>query len=175
MTLSAVDGAAARVESHDAVVIACDGSCLGNPGPGGWSWAVSDLCWAAGGQARTTNNLMELRAAYEALSATPSDRPLVIETDSEYVINVFSLWLPGWKLRGWLTAARKPVMNRPAIEKVESRLHGREVTWRHVKGHAGHKLNEIVDQHAREAATATRDGLRVDSGVPDCIRGWLGG
>lgn len=125
---------------------------------------VSKECWSAGGHPRTTNNLMELRAVFEALNATPRSRPLAIETDSEYVINIFTKWIEGWKGRGWQTAANRPVANQAAIREVERLLHGRHVEWRHVKGHSGHELNELADGHAREAAVRTRDGGPVVEG-----------
>ena len=157
--------------TDEPLVIAADGSCLSNPGPGGWSWAVSGDCWRAGGHPRTTNNLMELRAVYEALSAVPLHVPLILETDSQYVIGIFTEWLEGWLSNGWRTAGRKPVSNRTAIEQVQAVLEGRSVTWRHVKGHSGHPLNDIVDARARAAATAIRDGRPVQtgnvSGCPD--------
>lgn len=151
------------------IVIAADGSCLGNPGPGGWAWAVSEECWAAGGHAGTTNNLMELRAVFEALGAVPVGRALTVETDSLYVINVFTQWLPGWKANGWRTSARKPVANKAAILEVDKRLVGRQVEWRHVKGHSGHVLNEVVDLRAHAAATAVQTGKRVDEGRRGCL------
>lgn len=154
------------------LVITCDGSSLGNPGPGGWAWVISPDCWAAGGHRDTTNNLMELRAVFEALSATPAQQPLLLQTDSSYVISVFTEWLPGWKARGWRTASRKPVANRQAIMLVEGLLIGRDVQWRHVRGHAGHVENELADMHARAAATSMRDGspIRTGAGGPDCVR-----
>jgi ribonuclease HI len=151
------------------LVVATDGSCLGNPGPGGWAWAVTADCWAAGGHRETTNNLMELRAVFEALGVLPASRALVIETDSEYVINIFTKWLDGWVERRWRTANRKPVQNVSAIQQVQSRLIGRKVTWRHVKGHSGHVLNEVADRRARAAAAAVRDGRRLDAGPPGCV------
>lgn len=138
------------------ITIATDGSCLGNPGPGGWAWASEDGRSASGGHAGTTNNLMELRAVYEALRAHDATTPLLIQADSMYVINVFTEWLPGWIARGWRTAAKKPVQNRQAIEMIAAELATREVEWVHVKGHAGHALNEKVDAMARVEATAVQ-------------------
>lgn len=145
-------------------VIATDGSCLGNPGPGGWAWATGDGRWAAGGQPDTTNNLMELRAVYEALNAFPPAERLLLQVDSEYVIKVFTEWIEGWKANGWRTAGGEPVKNRVAIEQVEALLRGRDVGWQHVKGHAGHRLNERVDTLARDAATAIKWGRPVHRG-----------
>ena len=81
----------------------------------------------------------------------------VIQADSQYVINIFTRWIRGWVARGWLTADRKPVANREAIELIADRLAGRDVVWEHVKGHSGHPLNELVDSLARARATALRD------------------
>ena len=143
------------------VVLATDGSCLRNPGPGGWAWATEDGRQGSGGHADTTNNLMELRAVYEALGAFPSDTPLLIQADSMYVINIFTRWLSGWRAKGWKTAAKKPVLNREAIEMFADRLDGRDVRWEHVKGHSGHPLNELVDTLARTAAEQIRDQART--------------
>jgi ribonuclease HI len=153
------------VAADDRLVIAADGSCLVNPdGPGGWAWATSPETWAAGGHPSTTNNKMELRAVFEALSVTPVDRPLLIETDSMYVINSLTRWLANWKRNGWRNSKKEPVANRSAIEAIDELLIGREVAWRHVKGHAGHVLNEVCDLRAGLAAAATRDGTPVDTG-----------
>jgi ribonuclease HI len=148
----------------DRLTVAADGSCLGNPGPGGWACATSPQTWRAGGHPGTTNNLMELRAVFEALSAIPAERPLLIETDSQYVIRAFTQWLEGWKRNGWRTSAKKPVANQSAILEVDRLLQGRDVKWQYVKGHAGHVLNEVCDVRARDAATAVRDGKSVDPG-----------
>jgi ribonuclease HI len=143
--------------SEQRVIVATDGSCLGNPGPGGWAWAGEDGRQDSGGHAVTTNNLMELRAVYEVLGAHPASTPLLIQADSQYVINIFTRWIRGWMARGWLTADRKPVANREAIELIAERLAGRDVIFEHVKGHSGHPLNERVDALARAQATALRD------------------
>lgn len=137
-------------------VVATDGSCLGNPGPGGWAWASQDGRSASGGHAATTNNLMELRAVYEALRAHDRTVPLLIQADSMYAINVFTQWLPGWIVNGWRTGAKKPVQNREAIELIAAELETRDVQWEHVRGHAGHALNEKVDALARREALQVR-------------------
>jgi ribonuclease HI len=143
------------------VVVATDGSCLTNPGPGGWAWACEDGRHGSGGHAGTTNNLMELRAVYELLGAYPPETPLLIQADSMYVINIFTRWLKGWRAKGWQTSAKKPVLNREAIELIAQRLEGRDVRWEHVKGHSGHPLNERVDTLARTAAERIRDGAKA--------------
>ena len=145
----------------DRVVVATDGSCLLNPGPGGWAWAAEDGRCDSGGHDGTTNNLMELRAVYEVLGAHSPEVPLLIQADSMYVINIFTRWLGGWVAKGWQTSAKKPVLNRHAIEIIAERLQGRDVNWEHVKGHSGHVLNEKVDLLARtqsERILAARTG-----------------
>lgn len=151
------------------LTIATDGSCLGNPGPGGWAWATSEGCWAAGGHPTTTNNLMELRAVYEALAITPPDQTLILETDSEYVINIFTHWLKQWRRDGWRTSSRRTVANQSAIELIDELLTGRDITWQHVYGHTGHHLNEIADSRARAAALAVSLGHQVQRGKPECL------
>jgi len=109
------------------------------------------------------NDLMELRAVFEALRSTPAGRAVVIETDSRYVIGCFTQSLPGWKRNGWKASARKPVANQSALLEIDQLLHQRDVTLRHVNGHAGHVLNELCDQRAHAAALAIRDGKPVDA------------
>lgn len=152
------------MSSLSRLVVTTDGSCLGNPGPAGWAWALSESVWCAGANPRTTNNLMELRAVYEALKALPASRPLVIQTDSQYVISVFTEWMNDWISRGWRTAARKPVANKANIELIAQLLTGRDVEWKHVRGHQGHLMNEFVDRRAHAAATAQKNREPIDEG-----------
>lgn len=126
-----------------------DGACSGNPGPGGWAWIAEDGRQGCGHVEHTTNQQMELRAALEAVRAVPG--PLVIVSDSTYVVNCFhQKWYEGWRARGWKNAAKKPVANRdlwePLIDEVLAR--GDEITFEWVKGHSGDPLNEQVDQLA---------------------------
>ncbi len=134
------------------VVAATDGSCLGNPGPGGWAWVTTDGRSDAKAARMTTNNRMELRAVLELLLATDPDEPLVVQTDSVYVLNIFTKWLEGWKRRGMRTANRKPVENQDLIRSIDEALTGRDVRWEKVPAHAGHLLNEEADGLARAAA-----------------------
>ena len=152
------------VATRPAVVVATDGSCLTNPGPGGWSWYSDDGCWAAGGEAATTNNRMELTAVLEVLRALPRDRPLVVKADSSYTIDACTKWIHGWKRRGWKTAAKAPVKNREIIEAIDAELTGRDVTFEWVKGHAGHELNEAADERCRAAAEAVKVDREVSTG-----------
>jgi ribonuclease HI len=129
-----------------------DGACRGNPGPGGWAWAVPDGAQGSGHDPATTNQRMEVRAAYEAIVALPG--PLVVVSDSTYVVNCFkNSWWTGWRARGWINSAKKPVANRdlwePLIDLVE--LRG-DVSFRWVKGHSGHPMNDLVDQLAVAAS-----------------------
>jgi ribonuclease HI len=135
-----------------AAIVFTDGACLGNPGPGGWAWAEPDGAYASGHEARTTNQRMEITAAYEAVKAHPG--PLEVVSDSTYVVNCFrDRWWVGWIARGWKTSARKPVANRdlwePFVELVRARG---DVTFRWVKGHSGDRMNDLVDLLAVEAA-----------------------
>jgi ribonuclease HI len=129
-----------------------DGACRGNPGPGGWAWAVLGGLQGSGHDPATTNQRMEVRAAYEAIVALPGT--LVVVSDSTYVVNCFkNSWWTGWRARGWLNSQKKPVANRdlwePLIDLVEERG---DVTFRWVKGHSGHPGNDLVDQLAVEAS-----------------------
>jgi ribonuclease HI len=135
-----------------ATVVFTDGACLGNPGPGGWAWAEPDGAYASGHAARTTNQRMEITAAYEAVKAHPG--PLDVVSDSTYVVNCFrDRWWEGWIARGWLTSARRPVANRDLWEPFVDLVRARgDVTFRWVKGHSGDRMNDLVDMLAVEAA-----------------------
>jgi ribonuclease HI/uncharacterized phage-like protein YoqJ len=142
-----------------------DGACSGNPGPGGWAWAVPDGPFTSGASAATTNQRMELTAALEAVRALPG--PLEVVSDSTYVVNCFrDRWWEGWRRRGWTNSKKEPVANRdlwePLIDLVEERG---DVTFRWVKGHAGDAMNDLVDRLAVEAAL-TQTG-RSGTGVPE--------
>ncbi|GAA2091438.1 ribonuclease H [Brevibacterium salitolerans] len=149
---------------------ACDGSALGNPGPAGWAWYVSETCWAAGGMPESTNNRGELQAVIELLeSARGLDADLLVLCDSKYVINSITRWMPKWRLNGWKKANREDVLNRDQMEVLDALMRdyehgGRQVRFEWVKGHAGHPLNESADARAQAAARAVQAGLPVDSG-----------
>ena len=150
------------------ITAAVDGSSLGNPGPAGWAWVVSEDCWDAGGWPSGTNNLGELNAVLELLKATAqaglADEELHILADSQYAINVISKWSPGWKKRGWVKADKKPIKNLELIQEIDRAMQGRIVTFEWVKGHAGHPLNERADDAARSCAEAYRDGRDIPTG-----------
>jgi ribonuclease HI len=157
-------GAEPRDAGAAPIIVATDGSCLTNPGPGGWCWYSTDSSWAAGGVAHTTNNQMELSAVLEALTALPSNRPLVIRADSSYTIDACTKWIHGWRRRGWRTSQGGPVKNRDVIEAIDGALAGRSVQFEWVKGHAGHALNEAADARCRAAAEAMKHGTPVATG-----------
>jgi ribonuclease HI len=142
------------VSDAERTVVFTDGACLGNPGPGGWAWAVNTEQFASGAEESTTNQRMELTAVLEALSRVKG--PVEIVSDSTYVVNCFKdSWWAGWRSRGWKNARREPVANqdlwRPLIaEVIDVRACG--VTFRWVKGHAGDPMNELVDELAVDAA-----------------------
>ena len=150
------------------ITAAVDGSSLGNPGPAGWAWVISEDCWDAGGWPSGTNNLGELNAVLELLKATAqaglADEELHILADSQYAINVISKWSPGWKKRGWVKADKKPIKNLELIQEIDRAMQGRTVTFEWVKGHAGHPLNERADDAARSCAEAYRDGRAIPRG-----------
>jgi ribonuclease HI len=135
-----------------AAVVFTDGACLGNPGPGGWAWAEPDGAYASGSASRTTNQRMEITAAFEAVKAHPG--PLDVVSDSTYVVNCFrDRWWEGWIARDWKNSARKPVANRDLWEPFVELVRGRgDVTFRWVKGHSGDRMNDLVDMLAVEAA-----------------------
>src|SRR5919112_1201269 len=142
------------VAPPDAVSVFTDGACSGNPGPGGWAWAVDRETYASGSERVSTNQRMEIRAVLEAVTALAG--PLLVVSDSTYVVNCFrDRWWEGWLRRGWLTSAKKPVANRdlwePLIELVRERG---DVTFRWVKGHSGDEMNDLVDSLAVAAAAA---------------------
>jgi ribonuclease HI len=140
------------------VVIYTDGACSGNPGPGGWGAILifgahrREIC---GGDLATTNNRMELMAAIMALEALTRDCEVELHTDSQYVRTGISEWLPGWKARGWKTAAKAPVKNDDLWKRLDQARLRHKVDWRWVKGHAGHELNERADALARQGMKQT--------------------
>jgi ribonuclease HI len=144
----------------DVVEIHTDGACSGNPGPGGWG-AV--LRWRdqsrelSGFAPATTNNRMELEAAITALETLKRPMTVAIYTDSNYLRQGITAWLPAWKARGWRTAARQPVKNQDLWQRLESALARHRVDWHWVRGHSGDPGNERADRLARQALRAARD------------------
>lgn len=132
-----------------------DGSCIGNPGPGGWAAILrygDHVKELSGSVDRTTNNRMEMTAVLEGLKALREPCEVTVELDSEYVRNGVTRWIHSWGRRGWKTATGGLVKNRDLWEQLQSAIAAHKVHWVWVKGHADHKDNNRCDQLAREAA-----------------------
>lgn len=133
---------------NERVEMFTDGACRGNPGPGGWGVVLrykgkeKELY---GGEAETTNNRMELMAAIRGLEALTRGCPVLLTTDSQYVMKGITEWMANWKKRGWKTAGRKPVKNVDLWQRLDAALAAHEVQWQWVRGHSGHTENERAD------------------------------
>jgi ribonuclease HI len=156
-------------------IVYTDGACSGNPGPGGWAWAVPGGRYRSGAAGATTNQRMEIQAALEAVKTL--DAPLEVRSDSTYVVNCFrDRWWQGWLARGWLNSQKKPVANRdlwePLIDLYRRDPEGLRFQW--VKGHGGDPMNDLVDRLAVEAALTQTgregEGRPSDLGPADRIR-----
>jgi len=150
----------------DVVYIFTDGACRGNPGPGGWGAVLRfggrerDLY---GGEPETTNNRMELMAAIRALEALKRPCRVELLTDSQYVKQGITSWLPGWKRRGWRAASGQPVKNQDLWEQLDAQAQRHRVEWFWVRGHTGHPENERADRLANQAID---EMLAGDKSVP---------
>ena len=139
------------------VAIYTDGACSGNPGPGGWGAVLlygEHRREISGASADTTNNRMELTAAIRALEALKRPTDVALYTDSTYVKDGITRWLPGWKAKGWRTVSKSPVKNRDLWEALDALVQRHDVSWHWVRGHAGNAENERADTLAREALKA---------------------
>ena len=139
------------------VAIYTDGACRGNPGPGGWGAVLlygGHRREISGAAPRTTNNRMELTAAIRALEALTRPSEVALYTDSTYLRDGITRWLPNWKARGWRTAAKSPVKNRDLWEALDELSGRHDVSWHWVKAHAGNAENERADTLARAALKA---------------------
>ncbi len=140
-----------------------DGACSGNPGPGGWGALLrygAHEKELSGGDAQTTNNRMELTAVIEGLRLLKSACVVTVHTDSRYVMDGVTKYMPNWKRNGWKTADKKPVKNVDLWEQLDAEIKPHQVNWIWVKGHAGHPENERVDELAR-LAIVRDDGAAV--------------
>ncbi|MBQ0721144.1 MAG: ribonuclease HI [Gammaproteobacteria bacterium] len=134
-----------------AVEIFTDGACRGNPGPGGWGVLLrynGTEKSLYGAEAHTTNNRMELLAAIRGLEAVSETCHIDLTSDSQYVRKGITEWLQGWKAKGWKTAAKKPVKNKDLWQLLDEQAQRHHVNWHWVKGHSGHRENEIADDLA---------------------------
>lgn len=158
------------------VKIFTDGSCLGNPGRGGFgailccqsSQSKESYCWELWqGYRHTTNNRMELMAVIAALSVLRKDvasiESIDLTSDSKYLKDGITKWIHGWKKNGWLTAAKQPVKNVDLWRKLDQLVAQHQINWHWVKGHAGHAENERCDKLARDAAQSSE--LLADDGL----------
>lgn len=137
------------------VQLITDGACSGNPGPGGWAAILrygdkKKELW--GCEKHTTNNRMELTAAIEGLRVLKERCVVEIVTDSEYVKKGITEWIHGWKRKGWMTAAKKPVVNQDLWQELDEQVNAHNTTWTWTKGHADHEDNNRCDELATRAA-----------------------
>ena len=139
--------------SSTTVEIFTDGACKGNPGPGGWGALLryqGKEKSLFGGELDTTNNRMEMQAVIEALRSLKRPCDVKLTTDSIYVKNGITNWVAGWKQRNWKTAAKKPVKNVDLWKQLDEECAKHDVEWHWVKGHSGHRENEIADELANQ-------------------------
>ena len=137
------------------VIVVTDGSCLGNPGPGGWAYVIrfgDHKREAWGCEIQTTNNRMELMAAIRGLRALKEPCEVALTLDSEYVKNGITKWIAGWKKNGWKTAAKKDVLNKDLWQQLEAEVNRHKMQWEWTKGHADHEDNNRCDELAQRAA-----------------------
>lgn len=136
-----------------------DGSCLGNPGPGGWAAILRygpHERSMSGHEPNTTNNRMELTAAIRALQALKEPCEIELVTDSEYLKKGVEQWMSKWKRNGWMTAAKKPVLNQDLWRELDAQLARHQISWHWTKGHADDEDNNRCDEMARAAASGRR-------------------
>ena len=132
-----------------------DGSCLGNPGPGGWAFVATNgqnTAERSGGERDTTNNRMELMAVIRALTAAHRHSEIELHTDSQYVKNGMQSWLKNWNKNNWHTANKKPVKNQDLWMQLDALSGAIKIHWHWVRGHNGDEMNERCDELARTAA-----------------------
>ena len=141
------------------VQLITDGACVGNPGPGGWACILrhgNHKREIYGFAPLTTNNRMELTAAIEGLRAIKEPCEVEVITDSEYVKNGITQWIQAWKRKGWITSARKPVMNSDLWRELDDEVSRHKTQWTWTKGHAFHEDNNRADELAALAAREQR-------------------
>lgn len=164
-----------EIEPRGAIIAFTDGACINNPGPGGWAAAIRfyddegrvlNEITLTGGVELSTNNKMEMTAAIEALKATPEGSRVEIVSDSRYVVDGMTEWLPKWIARGWKTRDRKPVSNVELWHELVALADRRKVAWRWVKGHSGDPDNELVDGLAEAEARRFAAKLNEDWSEP---------
>ena len=133
------------------IKIYTDGACRGNPGPGGWGALIlkdNEEIKLNGGQNDTTNNQMELTAVIKALDFFSESTEIEIFTDSKYVMDGITEYIKKWKVNGWKTASKKPVKNSDLWKQLDELSAQHSISWNWVKGHSGHRENDIADELA---------------------------
>ncbi|MFC0599805.1 ribonuclease H family protein [Streptomyces palmae] len=156
------------------IIAACDGASKGNPGPAAWAWVVAEPDgsvgrWEAGPLGTATNNVAELTALRELLEATDPTVPMEVRMDSQYAMKAVTTWLPGWRKKGWKTAAGTPVANRDLVVRIDELLGGRTVRFVYVPAHQvdGDRLNDAADRAASHTArTQQPAGSSLGSELP---------
>ena len=141
--------------SKKQIEIFTDGSCLGNPGPGGWAALLrykGKNKMISGQHQDTTNNRMELTAVIKALNGLKESCHIELFTDSKYVMDGAQQWMKNWKAKGWMRTKKDPVKNVELWQALDQALNQHQVNWHWVKGHSGHAENEMVDEEARKQA-----------------------
>jgi ribonuclease HI len=144
------------------VFIFTDGACRGNPGPGGWGALLrydTQEKTLYGAESMTTNNRMELLGAINALASLKRPCEVELTTDSQYVRKGITEWLPRWKQRGWKTSDKKPVKNADLWQILEHEVQRHHVRWHWVRGHTGHRENEMADALANRALDELLKGV----------------
>ena len=144
------------------ITIYTDGSCLTNPGNGGWAAIINQdgkIKKITGSEKNTTNNRMELKAVIMALKEIPTNLELTIYTDSTYVQKGISEWIKNWKVNNWRSSNKKPVKNKDLWVELDEAVDSRKIHWEWVKGHAGNEGNEKADELANQGVTSTMRGL----------------
>jgi ribonuclease HI len=163
----------AKSKTNQSVQIFTDGACSGNPGPGGWGVLLrfgESEKELSGYAPHTTNNRMEMLAAIHALENLKRSCKVILTTDSVYVKDGITKWIHNWKKRGWRKADKKAVKNSDLWKRLDAICIQHDVEWRWVKGHSGHRENEIVDQLAQEAVQLGQDGkLPIDPAGEETI------
>jgi ribonuclease HI len=137
------------------VQLITDGSCLGNPGPGGWAYVIrfgEHKREAFGCEPHTTNNRMELMSTIRGLRGLNEPCEVTLTLDSQYVKNGITTWIHGWKKNGWMTAAKKPVLNKDLWQELDAEIKRHKINWEWTKGHADHEDNNRCDELAQRAA-----------------------
>jgi ribonuclease HI len=138
----------------DLVIVYTDGACRGNPGPGGWGVMLSykgTVKEFYGGEKHTTNNRMELMATIAALESLTRPCKVQLNSDSKYVLQGMTEWLPNWKKRGWKTASKAPVKNEDLWRRLDTATGQHDIKWTWVKGHSGNTGNDRADALANLA------------------------